>query len=85
MIGRKCSDKTVQEDKKMWPFKIVEDSKGNAAIEVQFKKQKQIYTPEEISAAVIFRKKKRGKKIGLKKKDPLTPKRSGRESFRKKS
>ena len=48
LIGRKFTDKEVQDDIKIMPYKIV-NSKGMAAIELDGK----AYTPEEISAMII--------------------------------
>ncbi len=48
LIGRRYSDKEVQDDKKLVPFKIV-NNKGNAAVELNGK----TYSPEEISAMVL--------------------------------
>ncbi|MFH4976873.1 hypothetical protein AB6A40_003582 [Gnathostoma spinigerum] len=52
LIGRKYSDKTVQDDMKVWPFKIVE--KGEKPhVEVKVGKDTKTFTPEEISAMVL--------------------------------
>jgi len=48
LIGRPFSDKEVQEDVKVMPFKIV-DNKGHAGIELDGK----VYSPEEISAMIL--------------------------------
>ncbi|MDR0955896.1 MAG: molecular chaperone DnaK, partial [Candidatus Nomurabacteria bacterium] len=48
LIGRKFSDKEVQNDLKVVPYKIV-DKNGNAAVELDGK----VYTPEEISAMIL--------------------------------
>lgn len=48
LIGRKFSDKEVQSDVKISPYKIVAKN-GNAAVEMDGK----IYTPEEISAMIL--------------------------------
>jgi molecular chaperone DnaK len=48
LIGRKFSDKEVQDDLKIMPYKIV-DKGGNAAIEMDGK----VYTPEEVSAMIL--------------------------------
>jgi heat shock 70kDa protein 1/2/6/8 len=52
LIGRKFDDPIVHDDKKYWPFTIVND-KGKPKIQVQFKGQNKIFTPEEISAMVL--------------------------------
>jgi molecular chaperone DnaK len=48
LIGRKFSDKEVQDDIKIMPYKIV-DKNGNAAVELDGK----VYTPEEVSAMIL--------------------------------
>ena len=48
LIGRKFSDKEVQSDIKIMPYKIV-NNKGNAAVELDGK----VYSPEEISAMIL--------------------------------
>jgi molecular chaperone DnaK len=48
LIGRKFSDKEVQNDIKIMPFKIV-NNKGNAGVELDGK----TYSPEEISAMIL--------------------------------
>ncbi|MGE5309601.1 MAG: molecular chaperone DnaK [Sphaerimonospora mesophila] len=48
LIGRKFSDKEVQDDIKIMPYKIV-DKDGNAAVDLDGK----VYTPEEISAMIL--------------------------------
>ena len=56
LIGRKFDDPVVHEDKKYWPFTIVND-KGKPKIEVQFKGIQKIFAPEEISAMVLSKMK----------------------------
>ena len=48
LIGRKFSDKEVQSDIKIMPYKIV-SNKGNAGVELDGK----VYSPEEISAMIL--------------------------------
>ena len=49
LMGKRFKDKSVQEDAKWLPYKIVANSKGLACIEVSGK----IYTPQEISAKIL--------------------------------
>ena len=49
LIGRGIKDATVEKDKKMVPYKIVEGKKGDAWVEVDGKK----YSPSELSAFVL--------------------------------
>ena len=56
LIGRKFSDKEVQRDTKMFPFKVVEkDSKP--CIEVELKEGKKVFQAEEISAMILVKMK----------------------------
>jgi heat shock protein 5 len=52
LIGRKYNDKDVQNDKKHFPFKVV-NRKGQPAVEVQVKGETKQFTPEEVSAMVL--------------------------------
>ncbi|KAL6926938.1 Hsp70 chaperone [Hanseniaspora valbyensis] len=52
LIGRKFSDEEVQLDMKHFPFKIIEqDTKPK--IQVEFKGETKVFTPEEISAMIL--------------------------------
>lgn len=67
LIGRRYDDPVVNEDKKFWPFKVIND-KDKPKIEVQFKGSAKIFSPEEISAMVLSKMKETaenflGKKI----------------------
>src|SRR5210317_683392 len=52
LIGRKFTDKEVQRDLKMFPFKIV-DKDSKPCIEIELKDGKKIFQAEEISAMVL--------------------------------
>jgi heat shock protein 1/8 len=52
LIGREFGDKTVQDDMKLWPFKVISD-KGRPVIEVEYQGQTKHFKPEEISAMVL--------------------------------
>ena len=54
LIGRKFSEKVVQKDKGLVPYKIVEADNGDAWVEVDGKKM----APPEISARVLMKMKK---------------------------
>lgn len=56
LIGRAWSDSTVQSDMKHWPFKVCNQN-GKPAIQVEFKGQKKIFRPEEISSMVLTKMK----------------------------
>ncbi|KEY64602.1 hypothetical protein S7711_09614 [Stachybotrys chartarum IBT 7711] len=52
LIGRKFSDAEVQIYMKHFPFKVI-DKGGKPNIEVEFKGEKKVFTPEEISSMVL--------------------------------
>jgi len=52
LIGRKFDDSEVTEDAKHFPFKIVEKS-GKPHIQVEYKGETKVFTPEEISSMVL--------------------------------
>jgi len=56
LIGRKYDDKEVQRDKKLYPYKIV-DKEGKPFIEVKFKGENKVFSPEEISAMILTKMK----------------------------
>jgi len=56
LIGRKFTDSTVQKDKKLLPYKIV-NKNGKPTIEVQFREETKTYSPEEISSMVLLKMK----------------------------
>ncbi|KAL2159750.1 hypothetical protein VTH06DRAFT_1883 [Thermothelomyces fergusii] len=52
LIGRKFTDPEVQADMKHFPFKVI-DRNGKPVIEVEFKGETKVFTPEEISSMVL--------------------------------
>ena len=52
LIGRRFSDKEVQQDLKHFPFKVI-DKDGKPVIQVIVKGEEKIFTPEEISAMIL--------------------------------
>lgn len=56
LIGRRFDDATVQADMKHWPFKVVSDG-GKPKIEVNYKNERKIFAPEEISSMVLLKMK----------------------------
>ena len=54
LIGRKYEDREVQDDIKLWPFKVVRDDKSDRPqIVVKFKGEEKKFFAEEISAMVL--------------------------------
>lgn len=52
LIGREWSDKEVQRDLKLFPYKIV-NREGKPFIEVKYKGERKQFSPEEISAIIL--------------------------------
>ena len=57
LIGRKFGDKTVQDDIKLWPFKVDKGAAEKPFIVVDFKGETKRFQPEEISAMVLTKMK----------------------------
>ncbi|EAY80236.1 hypothetical protein OsI_35413 [Oryza sativa Indica Group] len=53
LIGRRFSDKSVQEDIKLWPFKVIAGPDDRPTIVVQHEGKEMQFVPEEISAMVL--------------------------------
>jgi heat shock protein 1/8 len=57
LIGRKIDDSSIQNDMKHWSFKVVGKDGGKPHIQVIFKGEEKIFSPEEISAMVLVKMK----------------------------
>jgi L1 cell adhesion molecule like protein len=57
LIGRKIDDASVQSDMKHWPFTVVTKEGGKPCIQVQFKGEQKVFSPEEISAMILLKMK----------------------------
>jgi heat shock protein 1/8 len=53
LIGRKFSDKIVQDDIKLWPFKVEEGTGDKPVIVINHKKENKKFHPEEVSSMVL--------------------------------
>lgn len=53
LIGKKYSDPSVQEDIKLWPFKVEDDGDDRPRIVVQYKCEEHKFYAEEISAMIL--------------------------------
>src|ERR1700722_18820386 len=56
LIGRKFADAEVQADMKHWPFKVI-DKGGKPYIQIEFKGETKVFSPEEISSMVLLKMK----------------------------
>nr|ULH81359.1 heat shock protein 70-5 [Cotesia chilonis] len=56
LIGRRFDDPKIQNDIKHWPFKVIKDL-GKPKIEVEFKGERKVFSPEEISSMVLTKMK----------------------------
>jgi len=56
LIGRKFADAEVQADMKHWPFKVI-DKSGKPNIQVEYRGEEKIFSPEEISSMVLIKMK----------------------------
>lgn len=56
LIGRKFDDQKIQQDMKLWPFRVVNDN-GKPKVQVEFKGERKVFAPEEISSMVLTKMK----------------------------
>lgn len=56
LIGRKFNDAEVQNDIKHFPFKVIDEA-GKPKIQVEYKGETKVFTPEEISSMVLTKMK----------------------------
>jgi len=56
LVGRKFNDDTVQKDKTLWPFQVINDN-TKPKVEVEYKYEKKVFSPEEISSMVLTKMK----------------------------
>lgn len=57
LIGRKFSDKIVEQDKKHWPFEVTADSNDKPLIGVKYKGEPKQFSAEEISSMILIKMK----------------------------
>ncbi|KAF9560973.1 heat shock protein [Agrocybe pediades] len=67
LIGRKFSDKEVQEDMRHWPFEIAAKPDGRPAVVVDNGGKKQQLSPEELSSMVLGKMKETAEQYSNKK------------------
>ena len=56
MIGRRFDDREVQNDMKLWPFKVINDN-GKPVFQCHYKGELKTFKPEEISSMVLSKMK----------------------------
>ncbi|KAK4267668.1 hypothetical protein QN277_024420 [Acacia crassicarpa] len=57
LIGRRFSDPSVQNDMKLWPFKVIPGAGEKPMIVVNYKGEEKHFAPEEISSMVLTKMK----------------------------
>lgn len=61
LIGRRFSDKIVQEDIKLWPFKVIagtgSEKEDKPTIVASYRGEEKTFTPEEISSMILMKMK----------------------------
>ncbi|KAF8718737.1 hypothetical protein HU200_025038 [Digitaria exilis] len=57
LIGRRFSDEIVQEDIKLWPFKVIPGRQDRPMIVVQYKGKEKHFSAEEISSMILAKMK----------------------------
>jgi heat shock protein 5 len=57
LIGRRYKDKSVQKDKELLSYAIVEGRGGAAHVQVEWKGEKKAFSPEEVSAMILTKMK----------------------------
>ncbi|CAI8614471.1 unnamed protein product [Vicia faba] len=55
LIGRKFSDSNIQNDKMLWPFKVIAGFNDKPMISVKYKGQEKVLCAEEISSMILTR------------------------------
>jgi len=56
LIGRKFADPVVQSDIRHWPFNVV-DRNGKPTVQIEYKGETRLFSPEEISSMVLTKMK----------------------------
>jgi len=57
LIGNKFSDPNIQNDMKLWPFKVEKSSTDNCLINIEYKGERKSFQPEEISSMILIKMK----------------------------
>ena len=57
LIGRKYNDPAIQDDIKLWPFKVERGSDDKPMIRVEFKGESKLFQAEQISSMVLTKMK----------------------------
>jgi hypothetical protein len=62
LIGRQFNDKEVQNDMKLWPFKVIDEGNNIAKIKVEVDGNQKTFFPEQISAMILEKLKQTAEK-----------------------
>ncbi len=57
LIGRNINDENVKKDMKHWPFNVIPGSGGKPNIQVEYKGEEKVFSPEEISSMILIKMK----------------------------
>ena len=57
LIGRNMNDTSVKQDMKHWPFKVVPGKSNQPNVQVTYKGEEKIFSPEEISSMILIKMK----------------------------
>ena len=57
LIGRDINDSHVQSDMKQWPFKVLPKDGNKPHLQVEYKGENKIFSPEEISSMILIKMK----------------------------
>lgn len=56
MIGRRFNDPSLRSDIRLWPFRVINRG-GKPAVQVTFRDEEKIFTPEELSSMILSKMK----------------------------
>ena len=57
LIGRNINDENVKKDMKHWPFNVIPGLGGKPNIQVEYKGEEKVFSPEEISSMILIKMK----------------------------
>jgi heat shock 70kDa protein 1/2/6/8 len=57
LIGRNMNDASVKQDMKHWPFKVIPGNSNQPNVQVTYKGEEKVFSPEEISSMILIKMK----------------------------